>query len=242
MRLGIFGGSFDPVHFGHLLLAECCREQCRLDAVWFLPTAVPPHKQDRELTPAARRIELIELAIAGNPAFSVCSYETDRGGVNYTVDTLAHLREKDPSRELFFLLGADMLLDLPRWRNAAQVCELALPVVVHRPGSGQIDFQCLQEIASTEQIELIRQHQVEMPEIGISSTELRRRVQSGLSIRYRVPRAVEMYIETHGLYRRLTPAEIEEIEDREDIEAARQALAESDERIPYDQIRRELGL
>ena len=88
MRLGIFGGTFDPVHYGHLLLAECCREQCRLDAVWFLPAATPPHKQDRELTPAAQRIEMLELAIAGNPAFSVCRYEADRGGVNYTVDTL----------------------------------------------------------------------------------------------------------------------------------------------------------
>jgi nicotinate-nucleotide adenylyltransferase len=200
MRLGIFGGSFDPVHYGHLLLAECCREQCRLDAVWFLPAAVPPHKQDRELTPAAQRIEMLELAIAGNPTFSVCRYETDRGGVNYTVDTLAHLHAEDPNRELFFLLGADMLLDLPRWRNAAKVCELALPIVVHRPGSGQIDFGCLQGIATAERTELIRRHQVEMPEIGISSTDLRRRVQSGLTIRYCLPRAVEMYIDTHELY------------------------------------------
>ena len=125
MRLGLLGGTFDPIHYGHLLLAECCREQCRLDAVWFLPAAVPPHKQDRALTPAAQRIEMLELAIAGNAAFSVCRYETDRGGVNYTVDTLTHFREEDPSRELFLLLGADMLFDLPHWRNAAKVCELA---------------------------------------------------------------------------------------------------------------------
>ena len=207
MRLGLFGGSFDPVHYGHLLLAECCREQCRLDAVWFLPAAVPPHKQDRELTPAAERIEMLELAIAGNPAFSVCRYETDRGGVNYTVDTLTHLREEDPSRELFFLLGADMLLDLPHWRDAARVCELAVPVVVRRPGCGPVDFECLRGIASPERIELMRRHQVEMPEIGTSSTELRQRISFGQSIRYRVPRAVEMYIETHGLYR---PSESEE--------------------------------
>jgi nicotinate-nucleotide adenylyltransferase len=200
MRLGIFGGSFDPVHYGHLLLAECCREQCRLDAVWFLPAAVPPHKQDRELTPAAQRIEMLELAIAGNAAFSVCPYETDRGGVNYTVDTLAHLREEDPARELFFLLGADMLLDLPHWRNAAKVCELAVPVVVRRPGSGPIDFGCIQGIAGAERIELVRRHQVEMPKVGISSTELRRRAAFGQSIRYCVPRAVEMYIRTHELY------------------------------------------
>jgi len=203
MRLGIFGGTFDPVHYGHLLLAECCREQCRLDAVWFLPTAVPPHKQQQEPTPAAQRIEMLELAIAGNPAFSVCRYEADRGAVNYTVDTLAHFREEDPSRELFLLLGADMLADLPNWRSAARVCELALPVAVRRPGCGPIDFDCLRGIAVPERIELMRRHQVEMPEIGISSTELRCRVELGQSIRYRTPRAVEMYIETHGLYRRL---------------------------------------
>jgi nicotinate-nucleotide adenylyltransferase len=201
MRLGLFGGTFDPVHYGHLLLAECCREQCRLDAVWFLPADVPPHKQDRQRTSAVERIEMLELAIAGNAAFSVCRYETDRGGVRYTVDTLAHFHEEDPGRELFFLLGADMLLDLPHWRNAAKVCELALPVVVRRPGVGPLDFECLHGIVGPERIEQIRRNQVEMPEIAISGTDLRRRVSLGESIRYRVPRSVEMYIETHGLYR-----------------------------------------
>jgi nicotinate-nucleotide adenylyltransferase len=201
MRLGIFGGTFDPIHFGHLLLAECCREQCRLDAVWFLPAAVPPHKRDHELTPAGQRIEMIELAIAGNPAFSVCRHETDRGGVNYTVDTLTDLKDQDPSRELFFLLGADMFSDLPNWRNPARVCELALPVVVRRPGSAPIDFAGLSEVASPERLEQIRQHQVVMPEIGVSSTEIRRLVSQGHSIRYRAARAVEIYIESHGLYR-----------------------------------------
>ena len=201
MRLGIFGGTFDPVHYGHLLLAECCREQCGLDEVWFLPAATPPHKQDRELTPAAQRIEMLELAIAGNPAFSVCRFEADREGVNYTADTLEHLHKEDPGRELFFLMGADMLLDLPHWRNPARVCELAVPVAVRRPGCGPVDFDCLQGIASSERIELFRRHQVEMPEIGSSSSEIRRRVSAGESIRYRTPRAVEMYVETHGLYR-----------------------------------------
>ncbi len=201
MRLGIFGGSFDPVHYGHLLLAECCREQCGLDAVWFLPAAVPPHKQDRELTPAAQRVEMLELAIAGNPAFSVCRYEVERGGVNYTVDTLAHLRGVAADRELFFLLGADMFLDLPHWRDAARVCELALPVVVRRPGCGLIDFECLRPIAGPDRIEQMRRSQVEMPEIGTSSSDMRRRIMENQSIRYRTPRAVEMYIQTHGLYR-----------------------------------------
>ena len=149
MKLGIFGGTFDPVHYGHLLLAECCREQRELDAVWFLPAAVPPHKRDRELAPAPQRIEMLKLAIAGNPAFSVCTYETDRGGVNYTVDTLTHIHEEDPSRELFFLMGEDMLLDLPHWKQPQRVCELAIPVVVHRAGMPPVDFNCLTAVTTS---------------------------------------------------------------------------------------------
>jgi nicotinate-nucleotide adenylyltransferase len=201
VRLGIYGGTFDPVHLGHLLLAECCREQCRLDAVWFLPTAVPPHKQESEQTPASQRVEMLELAVAGNSAFSVCRYEVDRGGVNYTVDTLTHFCEEDPSRELFFLMGADMLEDLPHWRNAPRVCELALPVAVHRPGNAVLDFDILRDIASPERIEEMRRHQVEMPGCGLSATDIRHRAAAGLSLRYRVPRAVEMYITSQGLYR-----------------------------------------
>lgn len=201
MRLGLFGGTFDPVHYGHLLLAESCREQCRLDAVWFLPAAVPPHKRARELTPAAARIEMLELAIAGHPAFSVSRYEADRGGVNYTADTLAHFRREDPEGELFFLLGADMLHDLPNWREPARVCELATAIVVRRSGADPVDFDWLSQVLSAEAIDRIRRHQVEMPEIGISSTEIRRRAAAGRSIRYQTPRAVEKYIETHRLYR-----------------------------------------
>jgi len=200
MRLGVFGGSFDPVHYGHLLLAECCREQARLDAVWFLPAAVPPHKRGRRLAPAAARIEMIELAIAGHPAFSVSRYEVDRGGVNYTVDTLAHFRTQDPEGELFLLLGADMLYDLPGWREPARVCEVATAIVVRRSGTEPVDLGCLGGVVSPEAIQRIRCHQVEMPEIGISSTEIRRRVEGGLSIRYQTPPAVERYIQTHGLY------------------------------------------
>ncbi len=205
MRLGILGGTFDPIHYGHLLLAECCREQCRLDEVWFLPTATPPHKQDRQPTAAEHRVEMLELATAGNPAFSVCRHEIERGGVHYSVDTLAHFHTEDPSRELFFLMGADMLLDLPRWRNASRVCELAVPVAACRPGAGPIDFECLRGIASAERIEVIRCHRVEMPQIDISAGDLRRRVSLGQSIRYRVPPAVEKYIETHGLYHQPSP-------------------------------------
>jgi len=200
MRLGLLGGTFDPVHYGHLLLAESAREQCRLDQVLFLPAAVPPHKRNQELSPAETRIEMLELAIAGHKAFSVSRYEIDRGGVSYTVETLTHFRQQDPDGELFFLLGADMLHDLPNWRDAARVCQLALPVTVRRPGTGEPDFGCLAGIASAERIATIRCHQLEMPQIDLSSTEIRRRVAAGLSIRHQAPRAVEEYIQTHRVY------------------------------------------
>jgi nicotinate-nucleotide adenylyltransferase len=201
MRIGIFGGTFDPVHLGHLLLAECCREQVPLDAVWFLPAAVPPHKQQRELTPAKARIEMLELAVGGYLAFSICRYETDRGGVNYTADTLVQLRKQEPAAEFFFLLGADMLRDLPRWRQPERICELALPVAVRRADEPPPDFDLMHGIATAEQIEAMRQRAVEMPAIGLSGSDIRLRVAAGQSIRYRTPRAVEKYIETHGLYR-----------------------------------------
>jgi nicotinate-nucleotide adenylyltransferase len=208
MRLGILGGTFDPVHYGHLLLAESCREACRLDQVWFLPAAIPPHKQQQELAPGAQRIEMIELAIAGHPGFLVFPYEVDRGGVNYTVDTLDHIKQEDPSRELFFLMGADSLGDLPNWKEPARLCQLATPIVVRRLGSGvdageseTPDWSKLDRLLSADRVPAIRQRQVQMPRIDLSSSDLRQRVAAGRSIRYRTPRAVEKYIETHGLYR-----------------------------------------
>ncbi len=201
MRLGIFGGTFDPVHYGHLLLAESCREQCRLDEVFFLPTAEPPHKQEKQTAPPANRVEMLELAIGGHPQFSVCLFETNRGGVNYTVDTLAHLQAEDPARELFFLMGADSLADLPTWREPGKICQLATLVIIARSGAPQPDLGVLASFASAARIAQIRRHLVEMPEIGLSASDLRRRVAEGRSIRYRTPRAVEMYIEAHGLYR-----------------------------------------
>jgi nicotinate-nucleotide adenylyltransferase len=200
MRLGIFGGTFDPVHYGHLLLAECCREQCGLDEVRFLPAAVPPHKPDRELAPAEHRVAMLELAIAGHPAFAVCRYEIDRGGVSYTFETLEHFHREEPAGELFFLLGADMLLDLPNWRRPERILELALPLAARRPGTVELDFAGLAPFAPPERIAQIRAHRIEMPQIDICSSDIRRRAAAGSSLRYRTPRAVEKYIETQGLY------------------------------------------
>jgi nicotinate-nucleotide adenylyltransferase len=201
MRLGIFGGSFDPVHYGHLLLAEHCREQCRLAAVWFVPAAVPPHKQDWNLSAAADRIEMLKLALGGNEKFAVWTGEIDRGGVSYTVDTLEQLQQEDPQRELFFLMGADSLADLPTWRQPKRICELATPVVVRRAGSPAVDDAVLAQLMSAERLAIARENRVEMPIIDLSASEIRRRVAEGQSIRYRAPRAVEKYIEASGLYR-----------------------------------------
>lgn len=201
MRLGLFGGSFDPVHFGHLLLAESCREQQRLDRVLFLPAATPPHKQGFERTSGIRRAEMLELAAGGHEPFGVSRFEIDRGGVSYTVETLRHFRQEAPDAELFFLMGADMLYDLPHWREAAVVCQLATPIVVRRAGVAEPDFDVLAEIASPERRQQIRAHQVEMPAIGLSSTEIRQRVASGRSIRYWTTPAVEQYVLQHALYR-----------------------------------------
>lgn len=201
MRLGIFGGSFDPVHLGHLVLAESCREQCQLDQVRFLPTGQAPHKQNDNVISGKHRIEMLRLATAGHEAFMVDPLEVERGGTTYTFETLEYFRETMPEAERFFLVGADMLNDLPNWRNVAEVCELAVFVSVRRAGEPEPDFTPLENIATPERIEQFRQHQVEMPELGLSSTVIRRRIAENLSVRYRIPRAVEEYIVAHGLYR-----------------------------------------
>ncbi len=208
MRLGIFGGTFNPIHYGHLILAESCREQLGLDRVWFLPAALPPHKRQLELPPGEQRAEMIELAIAGHPCFGVCRYEIERGGVSYTVDTLARFHAEHPSAALYFLLGADSLAELPTWKDPATICQLATPVVVQR-GNGDTgplplrtaDLAALANLLPPERLAAIAEHHVEMPRVDLSASDLRRRIAAGQSIRYRTPRAVEKYIETHGLYR-----------------------------------------
>ena len=181
MRLGIYGGSFDPVHYGHLLLAESSREQCRLDEVWLLPAAVPPHKTERTMTSAKRRIEMLKLAIGGHDALKVSTIEVERGGVSYTVETLAAIHQQLPQAELFLLMGADTLYDLPNWREPRRICELAVPVVVQRSGSPAPDLGVLQPLASTAQLTAIEQNQVTMPIIELASSEIRRRVAASLS-------------------------------------------------------------
>jgi nicotinate-nucleotide adenylyltransferase len=201
MRLGIFGGSFDPVHYGHLLLAETCREQARLDEVWFVPNAVSPLKLDRPPTSPKHRVEMLQLAVGGSDALRVSTIEVDRGGISYTVDTVTEIARQLPDAELFLLLGGDSLVDLPKWREPQRICELALPLVVRRHGASEPQYEMLAELMPLERLESVRQMTVDMPIIEFSSTDLRRRAAAVLSLRFRTPRAVEKYIETHGLYK-----------------------------------------
>lgn len=199
MRLGVFGGSFDPVHYGHLLLAELSREALALDEVWFVPAAVPPHKS-RTLTAAEHRVAMLELAIGGQPGFVVSRLELERSGVSYTVDTLRELRRTRANDAIFLLVGADMLHDLPQWREPAEVLRLAEIAVVHRHGFPAVSFEPLRDLVDAERLTKFAGNIVPMPTIELASRELRRRIAAGQSIRYQTPRAVEQYIRTHGLY------------------------------------------
>ncbi len=198
MRLGLFGGTFDPVHYGHLLLAEQCREQCALDEVWFLPSGSPPHKQDARITDGKHRTEMLKLATAGHPAFVVNDLELHRSGPTFTVETLRDMRERYPERELFFLIGADSLHDLPTWRAPAEILNLATLVAVNRGDRPLPEVQPL--LDRIGEIPATRIQLITMPGIDLTATDLRRRVAAGKSIRFMTPRAVEMYIEQHGLF------------------------------------------
>jgi nicotinate-nucleotide adenylyltransferase len=196
MRLGLFGGTFDPIHLGHLILAEQCREACKLDRVWFVVAGAPPHKRN-DRTAVAHRLEMARIAIAGQASFAVSEIETTRPGPHYSVETLEAVRRDQPDDDLFFLIGADSLADLPTWREPARIAQLATIVVVNRPGLEEIDAANLPDFGPGSQ----RLLSVTIPPIGIASTDLRRRLAERRSIRYMVPRGVEAYIESEGLYR-----------------------------------------
>ena len=198
IRLGIYGGSFDPVHLGHLLLAETCREECSLDRVLFLPCGQSPHKPNGAIASGHQRAEMLQFAVAGDPRFGVCRIELERSGPSFTVETLRQLRAEQPDSELFFLMGADSLADLPLWREPHTILELATIVVVNRGQRPPPDLATLE--ARLGPIVRDRVRFVTMPAVELSATEIRERVRSGRSLRFRVPRAVEEYIRQHGIY------------------------------------------
>ena len=204
MRIGVFGGSFDPVHLGHLLAAECCREQAGLDRVLFVPAATPPHKRDRTLAPAEDRLAMLRLATGGHDAFEVDPLEIDRGGVSWTVDTLAALAASRPGAELRLVLGPDALADLPTWREPERIVSLAEPLAVERESLDDVAALAadsrLAALLGPDRLARLVAGRVRMPAVGIRASGIRERVATGRSIRFLVPRAVEAYVKTHRLY------------------------------------------
>lgn len=200
--MGVLGGSFDPIHMAHLIMAESVREALALDIVLFVPVAEQPLKQGRGVTPAEQRVAMVLLAIAGNPYFALSRVDVDRPGPSYTVDTLLRLRDGLGQRdetEMWFIIGADALATLPRWRDVEGILAQTRLAIVARPGV-VVDIAALQAQLPRLQANI---DWVDAPLIDISATDLRRRVAEDISIRYRVPDAVREYIEANGLYRRV---------------------------------------
>ena len=201
MRLGIFGGTFDPVHFGHLALAEECLAAANLDELWLVPAASPPHKGGKKLSRFDQRKEMLELAIAGNEKFKVEPMEADRPGPSFTIDTLEEIQKRKPNDELFLIIGGDSALEFSTWKDPAKIASLATIIVRIRPGF----------IMPTEQ-EFISQLGKELgvlpkvifvsgpPYLDVSSSLLKERVSNNKSVRYLLPRAVEVYIQQKKLY------------------------------------------
>jgi nicotinate-nucleotide adenylyltransferase len=200
MRIGIFGGTFDPIHLGHLILAEQCREQGRLDQVWFIPAASPPHKQGHSITSFDRRVEMLQLALAGNPAFQINELEKHRPGPSYTVDTLTELTGAHPRDEFFLLIGSDTLADLATWYQPERILRMAGLLVWLRPSHPPLNAEELRAALHLPPEIEVRLHVAEGPLIDISSSLLRRRAAAGRTLRYLVPRAVEVYVQSHQLY------------------------------------------
>ncbi len=196
-KLGILGGTFDPPHLGHLILAEAAYEALGLTCVLFLPAADPPHKFTQPITPIKHRMAMLRAAMTANPHFAVSDVDATRPGPQYTVDTLAILHAQRPKADLYFLMGGDSLRDFLSWRDPVGIIRQARLAVMRRPGS-TVDLTALAEKLPGIADRVLF---VDAPVIGIAATTLRERVRAGLSIRYQVPKAVERYIAEHGLYR-----------------------------------------
>jgi len=195
-RLGVLGGTFDPIHYGHLMIAEVLGEELSLDGVLFVPAGAPPHKPNQPITPVAHRLRMTELGAIGNPRFSLSTLDLQPSGQSYTADLLARVAAVHPDAELFFLMGLDSLRDLPTWHHANSIGHIAQLAVAQRPGV-EMDIDAI-----FEQLPCLRGrvHLRNTPGIDLSATLLRDRVGAGKSIRYMTPESVRRYILDHGLY------------------------------------------
>ncbi|MEK6755734.1 MAG: nicotinate-nucleotide adenylyltransferase [Bacteroidota bacterium] len=191
-RIGIFGGSFDPPHVGHLIIAEVARQQLHLDKVVFVPAYVPPHKKGNHASTASDRLRMTKLAVRTNPHFSVSNLEMSRKGISYTVDTIWSFKRRYPSSELFLIIGADSLQQFWTWRSPREILSLASLAVYSRRGYRRPSRSKIHEAID----------HISGPLLEISSTEVRNRIQKGGSIQYLVPDRVRAFINRRKLYRK----------------------------------------
>jgi nicotinate-nucleotide adenylyltransferase len=197
MRVGIFGGTFDPPHVGHLILAEECRTQLKLDRLLWVVTNQPPHKLDQWINPVEQRVELVQLSIAGNPHFELSRVDIDRPGPHYAVDTVRLLQEQFPGAEMFYLMGGDSLHDLPTWHKPQEFIERCAGVGVMHRHDDQVDFKSLENVLPGISKKVA---EVEAPILEISSHQIRQRIANGDGYRYYLKQEVYEKICEWGLY------------------------------------------
>jgi nicotinate-nucleotide adenylyltransferase len=190
-KLGIFGGTFNPPQMANLMAAEGVRDQLKLDKVLFVPAAIPPHKQKENIVPVKHRLEMVRLAIRGNRYFEISDVELHRKGPSYTIDTVREMRRSYPDDELLFIMGIDLLTEFDTWKEPDMILEECRLVAMNRPGF---------DLAVIDKDLLMRVELVNVPSVDISSTNIRRRVKSGRSIRYLVTQDVEEYIHGNSIY------------------------------------------
>jgi nicotinate-nucleotide adenylyltransferase len=198
-KIGILGGTFDPIHIGHLFVAESARDAFNLNEVLFIPTGDPPHKKGSRLASGIDRIQMIKIAISDNAAFHLDSREVERAGTTYTIDTLEELKRLYPHDDLFFIIGGDTLLELKTWRNFSSVASLCDFIVYQRLGYRQYEQE--EEALRLKQTYQARIHFMDGPFLEVSSSHIRRRLERKQTIRYLVPDEVVTYIQEHNLYK-----------------------------------------
>ncbi|MEE9248869.1 MAG: nicotinate-nucleotide adenylyltransferase [Dehalococcoidia bacterium] len=200
MRIGVLGGTFDPVHLGHLIIAEEARTRLSLEKILFVPAGRPWFKDDNDVTDTADRLEMLRLALEGNPYFCIDTQELKRPGATYTVDTIAQLRGQiGPDAEIFFIIGLDALAELARWKDPERLASMCFFAAMRRPEFTELDVKSLDRTVPGVSG---RVHLLENIQVDISSSDIRCRIQRGLPIRYLVPREVDEYIKGKGLYLR----------------------------------------
>lgn len=195
IRIGLMGGTFDPIHIGHMVTAEYAREEFKLDKVIFIPSCNPPHKRVRKVTEAEKRMEMVQLATITNFSFSISDVEIKRGGWSYTYDTVCYFRELYGEKaKLYFITGADAIMEILNWKNVDGLIKSCEFIAATRPGY----YLDIVKVLPREYWERI--HFMEIPALSISSTDIRSRVHAGKTVKYLLPESVETYIKKNGLY------------------------------------------